>query len=36
MKELFPLFLGNLEDSIPSVRQGAAVAIGSVVKTYGK
>ena len=36
MKELFPLFLGNLEDSIPSVRQGAAVSIGSVVKTYGK
>jgi hypothetical protein len=35
LTELFPLFVGNLEDSIPSVRQGAAVAIGNLVKTYG-
>ncbi len=33
--ELYPLFIGNLEDSIPSVRQGAAVAIANVVKAYG-
>ena len=33
--ELFLLFIGNLEDSIPSVRQGAAVAISNLVKTYG-
>ena len=35
LDELFPLFFGNLEDSIPSVRQGAAAAIASVVKVYG-
>ena len=35
LNELFPLFFGNLEDSIPSVRQGAAAAIASVVKAYG-
>ena len=34
--ELFPLFIGrNLEDSIPSVRQGAAAAIANIVKAYG-
>ena len=36
MDELFPLFLKNLEDSIPSVRQGGAVAIASIFKAYGK
>ena len=36
LSQLYPLFLANLEDSIPSVRQGAAVAIGNLVKTYGK
>ena len=36
LSQLYPLFLANLEDSIPSVRQGAAVAIGNLVKTYGE
>ena len=36
LDELFSLFFLNLEDSIPSVRQGAAVAIGNVVKAYGE
>ena len=36
MEELFPLFVGNLEDSIPSIRQGAAAAIASVVTAYGE
>ena len=36
LNDLFSLFLANLEDSIPSVRQGAAVALASVVKAYGK
>lgn len=35
MDELFPLFFSNLEDSIPSVRQGGAVAIANVVRAYG-
>ena len=35
LDELFPLFFTNLEDSIPSVRQGAAVAVANVVKAYG-
>ena len=35
MDELFPLFFSNLEDSIPSVRQGGAVAITNVVRAYG-
>ena len=35
LEELFPLFLANLEDSIPSVRQGGAATIASVVKAYG-
>ena len=35
IEELFPLFIGNLEDSIPSVRQGAAAAIANIVKAYG-
>jgi len=33
---LFPLFLNNLEDSIPSVRQGAAVAVAQLLAAYGK
>ena len=36
LNDLFSLFLANLEDSIPSVRQGAAVALASVVKAYGE
>ena len=36
LQELFTLFFANLEDSIPSVRQGAAAAIANVVKAYGK
>lgn len=36
MEELYPLFFTNLEDNIPSVRQGAAVAIANVVRAYGK
>ncbi|XP_064405972.1 uncharacterized protein LOC135351009 [Halichondria panicea] len=35
LDELFLLFLTNLEDSIPSVRQGAAAALTSVTKAYG-
>ena len=35
MDVLFPLFLGNLEDSIPSVRQGAAVAVAQLLTAYG-
>ncbi|KAK7067123.1 hypothetical protein SK128_006222 [Halocaridina rubra] len=36
MEHLYPLFFTNLEDSIPSVRQGASVAIANVVRAYGK
>ncbi|XP_068751859.1 uncharacterized protein [Montipora capricornis] len=36
MDELYPLFFENLSDSIPSVRQGAAVSLGNVVKAYGE
>ena len=36
LDELFTLFFANLEDSIPSVRQGAAGAIANVVQAYGK
>ncbi|BFZ12449.1 hypothetical protein BsWGS_15488 [Bradybaena similaris] len=32
---LYPLFFTNLQDNIPSVRQGAAVAITNIVKAYG-
>ncbi|XP_013398368.1 uncharacterized protein LOC106164872 [Lingula anatina] len=32
---LYPLFYENLQDNIPSVRQGAAIALGNVVKAYG-
>ncbi|KAL3873788.1 hypothetical protein ACJMK2_036873 [Sinanodonta woodiana] len=31
---LYPLFLKYLQDSIPSVRQGAALALSNVVKAY--
>ncbi|KAK3597150.1 hypothetical protein CHS0354_038078 [Potamilus streckersoni] len=31
---LYPLFFKNLQDSIPSVRQGAALALSNVVKAY--
>ena len=34
--ELYPLFFGNLHDPIPSVRQGAAVALTNVAKAYGE
>ena len=36
LDELFPLFLSNLEDSIPSVRQGAAVALVQLYTAYGE
>ena len=36
MDSLYPLFFQNLEDNIPSVRQGAAVALGNVIRAYGK
>lgn len=35
MDELYPLFFENLSDSIPSVRQGAAMSLGNVAKAYG-
>ncbi|XP_062503877.1 uncharacterized protein LOC134180707 isoform X2 [Corticium candelabrum] len=35
MPELYRLFFGNLSDGIPSVRQGAAVALVNVIETYG-
>ncbi|XP_076055845.1 uncharacterized protein LOC143033974 isoform X2 [Oratosquilla oratoria] len=34
MEQLYPLFFANLKDNIPSVRQGAATAIGNIVKAY--
>lgn len=36
MPSLYPLFYENLRDNIPSVRQGAAVALVNVVRAYGK
>lgn len=36
MREFYPLFFENLSDSIPSVRQGAAISLGNVVKAYGE
>ncbi|WAR18431.1 hypothetical protein MAR_000269 [Mya arenaria] len=33
---LYPLFFSNLQDNIPSVRQGAALALANVVKAYGE
>ena len=35
LDDLFPLLFSNLEDSIPSVRQGGAVAIANVIGAYG-
>lgn len=35
LEVLFPLFLSNLEDSIPSVREGAAIALAQVYTAYG-
>ncbi|XP_074649284.1 uncharacterized protein LOC141904570 [Tubulanus polymorphus] len=35
MSSLYPLFFENLQDNIPSVRQGAAVALTNVCKAYG-
>ncbi|XP_039282268.1 uncharacterized protein LOC111049982 isoform X2 [Nilaparvata lugens] len=34
MEALYPLFFGNLGDSIAAVRQGAAASLKSVVKAY--
>ncbi|XP_038077963.1 uncharacterized protein LOC119745577 [Patiria miniata] len=36
MEKLYPLFFANLADNIPSVRQGAAVALLNVAKAYGE
>ncbi|CAH1263660.1 Hypp2742 [Branchiostoma lanceolatum] len=35
MDNLYPLFFANLQDNIPSVRQGAAVALANVARAYG-
>lgn len=35
MQELYPLFFTNLSDPIPSVRQGAAVALANIAQAYG-
>lgn len=36
LPDLFPMFFRNLEDPIPSVRQGAASSLGNVVRAYGE
>lgn len=36
MASLYPLFYENLEDNIPSVRQGAAGALANVVRAYSE
>lgn len=36
MPTLYPLFFNNLQDNIPSVRQGAALALANVLKAYGE
>ena len=36
MPALYPLFYNNLQDNIPSVRQGAALALANVAQVYGK
>ncbi|XP_065844840.1 uncharacterized protein [Oscarella lobularis] len=36
LDELYHLFFDNLADGIPSVRQGAALALANVVEAYGK
>eukprot|EP00057_Strongylocentrotus_purpuratus_P004297 XP_003728420.1 PREDICTED: uncharacterized protein LOC100889564 [Strongylocentrotus purpuratus] len=33
---LYPLFYENLQDNIPSVRQGAAAALANVTRAYGE
>ncbi|XP_065058563.1 uncharacterized protein LOC135686289 [Rhopilema esculentum] len=35
MPELYPLFFNNLSDPIPSVRQGAAIALANIAQAYG-
>jgi hypothetical protein len=35
LAELLPLFTGSLEDSMPSVRQGAAASLATLVTVYG-
>lgn len=35
MTSLYPLFFENLQDSISSVREGAAIALFNVVNAYG-
>ena len=35
LPELLPLFMASLEDSMPSVRQGAASSLATIVKVYG-
>ncbi|XP_078313834.1 uncharacterized protein LOC111130281 [Crassostrea virginica] len=36
MPALYPLFYNNLQDNIPSVRQGAALALANVAQVYGQ
>lgn len=36
LPDLAPLWLGHLDDNIPSVREDAAVALGDVVRAYGE
>ncbi|XP_075723565.1 uncharacterized protein LOC119166824 isoform X2 [Rhipicephalus microplus] len=36
LKTVYPLFFNNLQDCIPSVRQGAAAALANVVRAYGQ
>ena len=36
LPDLEPLWLGHLDDNIPSVREDAAVALGDVVRAYGQ
>ena len=36
MDSLYPLFYENLQDNIPSVREGAAIALANVVKAYSE
>ena len=36
MAALYPLFFENLHDNIPSVREGAAIALANVVQAYRK
>lgn len=36
LKTVYPLFFNNLQDCIPSVRQGAAAALANVIRAYGE